>query len=381
MARVRLVDVVKRFGKTIAVDHINLDIKDGEFFALLGPSGSGKSTTLRLIAGLEVPDEGEIWIDDKLVNNVHPKHRDVAMVFQNYALYPHLKVFDNIAFPLIARKKELGLTKEDIKKRVIEVAKMLNIVDLLDRYPNQLSGGQQQRVALARALVRRPKVWLLDEPLSNLDAKLRLMMRVELKKLQKELGITTIYVTHDQIEAMSMADRIAVMDRGKILQVGTPYELYYKPANTFVATFIGTPPMNLINCVFRELSEPVKLFNKQEKTKYVLEYHTIRIPIPETIGNEIKKKGYGPEIILGIRPEFMRLSKEPPAGKEGIIKTRVIVVEPLGSEIIVTIKINDDLLRVKMPPGVSFRMNEEVYLDIDWDKIILFDGKTGKSII
>lgn len=241
MARVKLEKVVKRYGRVVAVDHVDLNIVDGEFFSLLGPSGCGKTTTLRLIAGLEFPDEGFIYIDDKVVNNVHPKDRDVAMVFQNYALYPHMTVFENIAFPLESRRKALGLSKEEIRKRVLETARFLGIEELLERYPSQLSGGQQQRVALARALVRKPKVWLLDEPLSNLDAKLRVLMRGELKRLQKQLGITTIYVTHDQVEAMSMADRIAVMNKGRVAQVGSPDELYARPADTFVATFIGSP--------------------------------------------------------------------------------------------------------------------------------------------
>ncbi|MCC6041896.1 MAG: ABC transporter ATP-binding protein, partial [Desulfurococcaceae archaeon] len=216
MARVELRDVVKRFGKVVAVDHVSLKIDHGEFFTLLGPSGCGKTTTLRIIAGLEFPDEGDVLIDDKVVTNLHPKDRDVAMVFQNYALYPHMTVYENIAFPLEVRKKKLGLTNDEIRRRVIEVAKLLGIEDLLDRYPSQLSGGQQQRVALARAIIRKPKVWLLDEPLSNLDAKLRVLMRAELKKLQRQLGITTIYVTHDQVEAMSMSDRIAVMNKGRV---------------------------------------------------------------------------------------------------------------------------------------------------------------------
>jgi ABC-type sugar transport systems, ATPase components len=198
MARVELRDIVKRFGRVIAVDHVSLEIGEGEFFTLLGPSGCGKTTTLRIIAGLEFPDEGDVLIDGRVVTNLHPRDRDVAMVFQNYALYPHMTVFENIAFPLEARRRELGLTKEDIRRRVVEVTKFLGIEELLDRYPSQLSGGQQQRVALARALVRKPKVWLLDEPLSNLDAKLRVLMRGELKKLQRALNITTIYVTHDQ---------------------------------------------------------------------------------------------------------------------------------------------------------------------------------------
>ncbi len=368
MARVRLVNVTKRFGKVVAVDHISFEVRDREFFALLGPSGCGKTTTLRLIAGLEIPDEGEIYIDDVLVNYVHPKDRDVAMVFQNYALYPHMTVFENIAFPLMVRKKELGLTREDIRKRVIEVAKLLGIEELLNRYPHQLSGGQQQRVALARALVRRPRVWLLDEPLSNLDAKLRMQMRAELKKLQKSLGITTIYVTHDQVEAMSMADRIAVMNEGKILQVGTPDDLYYKPSNTFVATFIGAPPMNLLHCELREEADGYYLYCPGFKKR-----------LDDEIAKFIVNQGYGPKLLLGIRPEFIKISrtKESPEA----IEAKVFVTEPLGSEVIVNVEIEGELLKIRAPPGSRYEMGETVYITIDWSKIVLFDEKTQKAIV
>ncbi|MET1160655.1 MAG: ABC transporter ATP-binding protein [Thermoprotei archaeon] len=368
MARVKLVNVTKRFKNVVAVDRINLDIRDGEFFALLGPSGSGKTTTLRLIAGLEIPDEGEIYIDDELVNYVHPKKRNVAMVFQNYALYPHMTVYDNIAFPLEIRRKELGLSKEDIRKRVVEIARLLGIENLLDRYPSQLSGGQQQRVALARALVRRPKVWLLDEPLSNLDAKLRLQMRVELKKLQKQLGVTTVYVTHDQVEAMSMADRIAVMNEGKVMQIGTPEELYFKPSNTFVATFIGAPAMNLIPCNMIESSE-----------NYQLECPGIKRVLDSKIAKYIIEKGYGPSLLLGIRPEFIKVYKA--MEKPDLIKAKVVVEEPLGSEVIVTIDLEGELIKAKAPPGTRYGMGKDVYIEVDWDKILLFDKKTGKAIV
>ncbi len=385
MARVRLVDVVKRFGKTIAVDHVSLDIRDGEFFALLGPSGSGKTTTLRLIAGLEVPDEGEIYIDDRLVNHVHPKDRDIAMVFQNYALYPHMTVYENIAFPLIARRRELGLSKEDIRKRVVEIARMLGIEELLNRYPSQLSGGQQQRVALARALVRKPKVWLLDEPLSNLDAKLRLLMRAELKKLQRELGVTTIYVTHDQVEALSMADRIAVMDKGRVQQVGTPHELYYRPANTFVATFIGSPPMNLIECRLIELDKEEVYsrgygFEGRESTNYILECPGFRVAVSRKIASVIREQSSGNELLLGVRPDFMKIHMAKPPWDD-IASANVVVVEPLGSENIVTAKIDDTLVKIKTPPDTRLEMGVEIYVEIDWSKALLFDKKTGKLIV
>jgi len=366
LAKVRLVNVVKRFGNVIAVDNVSLDIRDGEFFCLLGPSGSGKTTILRLIAGLEFPDEGDIYIDDELVNNIHPKDRDVAMVFQNYALYPHMTVYENIAFPLIARKKQLKLSNDEIRKRVIEVADMLGISHLLNRKPSQLSGGEQQRVALARALVRQPKVFLMDEPLSNLDAKLRLLMRTELKRLQKKLGITTIYVTHDQAEAMSMADRIAVLNKGRVQQVGTPDELYNKPSNVFVAGFIGVPPMNMIPCRI-----------DQRDRKPVIVCEGFERVIDEDVYREIESHGYGPEILLGIRPEHLSISRE---AVPGSIPVEVLIAESLGSETIVNVKLVNTIVKVKAPPNAKYNMGERVYLVVDWNRMLLFDAKTEKLI-
>jgi len=391
MAKVELRNVVKRFGKVVAVDHASINIGDKEFFSLLGPSGCGKTTLLRIIAGLEFPDEGDVLIDDKVVTHLPPKDRDVAMVFQNYALYPHMKVFDNIAFPLVVRRKELKLTRDEIRKRVIEVAKLLNIEELLNRYPSQLSGGEQQRVALARALVRRPKVWLLDEPLSNLDAKLRVIMRSELKKLQKTLGITTIYVTHDQVEAMSMADRIAVMSKGKVLQVGTPDELYYRPANTFVATFIGAPPMNLIPCTLEEYSSeytykvPVEyngsiIGEGVISTRFKLNCAgVLEIPVAPKYGDLLVKSGR--DVFLGIRPEHIELAKTSPEHMIGVIKSRVEVTEPLGSETIVTILIGSEPLKVRAHPDMKLLPGEEVYLKLDLKKALIFDKKTGKLVV
>jgi len=393
VARVELRNVVKRFGKVVAVDHVNLTVERGEFFVLLGPSGCGKTTLLRLIAGLEIPDEGEILIDGKVVNDLHPRDRDVAMVFQNYALYPHMTVYENISFPLIARRKQIGLTKEEIRKRVLEIARFLGIEDLLDRYPSQLSGGQQQRVALARALVRRPKVWLLDEPLSNLDAKLRVYMRSELKKIQKQLGITTIYVTHDQVEAMSMADRIAVMNRGRVLQVGTPDELYNKPIDTFVATFIGSPPMNLIPCVLEESAEkeysiPSEYENSligasgKVVTRYFIKCpEDFTIPISPHMYEKILGSVSGTKVFLGVRPEHMHAYKSRPEQTLGIFRSRVEVVEPLGSETILNIRVGEELIKVKQPPDTVFSIGDEVYVYVDLRKALLFDGETGKLVI
>ncbi|RLF04888.1 MAG: sugar ABC transporter ATP-binding protein [Thermoprotei archaeon] len=364
MARVVLKNVTKKFGRIIAVNKINLQVNDGEFMVLLGPSGCGKTTTLRLIAGLEYPDEGEIYIGDKLVNDVPPKDRDVAMVFQSYALYPHMKVYDNIAFPLKLRK----LPKREIDRKVREVAKLLQISDLLDRKPAQLSGGQQQRVALARAIVREPKVFLMDEPLSNLDAKLRVYMRAELKKLQKELKITTIYVTHDQVEAMTMADRIAVMNNGEIQQVGTPMEIYEKPKNLFVAGFIGSPPMNFMDGT---------LLVKGDEA--VVEVDDLVIKLPKALAGLFKGFPVETKVILGIRPKDVIVSKAPLKGQVNV-QAEVYVVEPLGSETIVNFKVGDRILKAKTTK-VDVMPGDEVYVSFAPDKLYIFDKKTGKSLL
>jgi len=391
MAKVELRGIVKKFGRVVAVDHVNLNINDKEFFSLLGPSGCGKTTVLRIIAGLEFPDEGDVLIDDKVVTHLPPKYRDVAMVFQNYALYPHMSVFDNIAFPLNVKKRELKLTREDIRKRVVEVARLLNIEELLKRYPSQLSGGEQQRVALARALVRRPRVWLLDEPLSNLDAKLRVAMRSELKKLQKTLGITTVYVTHDQVEAMSMADRIAVMNKGRILQVGSPDELYYKPLDTFVATFIGSPPMNLIPCTLEEYSYkytykvPVEYSGSiigegEVSTHFNLKcVDVVEIPIAPEYAKLLVKSGR--EFFLGIRPEHIEITKTKPDLELGVIRSKIEVVEPLGSEVIATILLGTESIKIRTHPEMKLTPGDEVYLKLNLKRALVFDKKTGKLVV
>ncbi len=365
MANVKLVEVTKRFGDVVAVERISFEVNDGEFFALLGPSGCGKTTTLRIIAGLETPDEGEVYIDGVLVNDIHSKDRNVAMVFQNYALYPHMTVYENIAFPLLVRKRELKLSKDEITKRVKDVAKLLQIEELLDRYPRQLSGGQQQRVALARALVRKPKVWLLDEPLSNLDAKLRHTMRAELRKLQKDLGITAIYVTHDQIEALSMADRVAVLNKGRILQIGTPSELYSKPKDVFVATFIGSPAMNLIPCEFREENGVIRGPNFSKK-------------LDKELSEMLSENLTSNECILGIRPEHAKVSKARVSDES--IPAKVLISETLGSEQVVLLSIDGTEMQLKAPAEVKFDLGEPVYISIDWSKAVIFDAKTKKAV-
>lgn len=364
MARVRICKLTKKFGKVIAVKSLNLDIADREFLVLLGPSGCGKTTTLRCIAGLEHPDEGEIYIGDALVNDVPPKDRDIAMVFQSYALYPHMTVFDNIAFPLKMRK----VPKDEIVERVKRTAEFLKISHLLNRRPAQLSGGEAQRVALGRAIVREPKVFLMDEPLSNLDAKLRVYMRAELKRLQRELKTTTIYVTHDQVEAMSMADRVAIMSGGVLQQVGTPEEIYSNPRNIFVAGFIGSPPMNFIDCTFIEREEGA-----------FLEASTFTLPIPDTVRDAIKERATGPELVLGVRPEDIKLyRKQTPSAN---ISGQVYVVEPLGSELIYDLKIEDSLVKAKAPSDFKVEMGEKIWLSFSIEKIHIFDKRTEETII
>ncbi len=374
MAKVVLKNLTKIFeGKVRAVDNVNLEVKDGEFMILLGPSGSGKTTLLRLIAGLEIPTSGKIYIGDKLVacpeENVFvlPKDRDVAMVFQNYALYPHMKVYDNIAFPLKVRK----LPKHEIDKRVREVARKLQIEDLLDRYPRQLSGGQQQRVALARALVRNPKVFLFDEPLSNLDAKLRIMARAFLKKLQKELGVTAIYVTHDQAEAMAMADRIAIINEGKLQQVGDPWEVYSRPRNKFVAGFIGAPPMNLFDASLESKGEQIAIVKSG-----------FEILLPKDLSRMLQSYA-GKEVYVGIRPGELRVSKKKDlfTGRDITIKGIVVVSEPAGDRQYVLLDINGINLKGVADIKEPLKIGDQVFIGFDPYSIYLFDKKTEISII
>ena len=361
MSTVRLENITKIFPpNVVAVNNANFKVEKGEFFVLLGPSGCGKTTTLRIIAGLEKPTSGRVYIDEQDVTDLPPRLRDVAMVFQTWALYPHMTVYENIAFPLKLRK----LPKDEIDRKVKEVAKLLRIEDLLDRYPKQLSGGQQQRVALARALVRNPRVWLMDEPLSNLDALLRVYMRAELKRLQKELGITTIYVTHDQVEAMSMSDRIVVMNEGKIQQIGTPEEIYRKPSNMFVASFIGTPPMNLIRCVYRE-------------DLNALDCPGFRYPLPIEWQEALSART-SDEIVLGVRPEDVEVVEE----GEPHLRAKVLVVEPLGKDVVITLALSEDVsIKLVTKPGTGVSMNSVVGLRLPRDKVHIFDAKTGKALI
>jgi multiple sugar transport system ATP-binding protein len=340
---VRLENVWKNFGSTQVLKGIDLEINDGEFMILLGPSGSGKTTALRTIAGLEIQDKGHIWIGDKVVDELTPRERNIAMVFQNYALYPHKTVFENIEMPLKAQK----MKRNDINTRIEEIAKTLEITALLDRYPRQLSGGQQQRVALARALVRRPSAFLLDEPLSNLDAKLRVSARSFLKSLQKELGITTIYVTHDQAEAMAMADRIALISDGIIQQVSDPEDVYFYPNNTFVASFLGSPSINFFD---GELSKGnLKFLNT-----------AVDLGIDEQ---------YSGQVAVGLRPEDISIAKSG-------IPSKVMVVEPLGHEYIITLKSESVSYKARIFGNLSVSMGEDIYVSFDPGKLLIFvDGK------
>lgn len=359
LSRISLKHLTKKFGQVTAVDHVDLEVKDSEFVVLLGPSGCGKTTTLRLIAGLESPTEGEILIDDEIVNDLPPQKRDLAMVFQSYALYPHMTIRDNIGIPLKIR----GVKKNDTDQKVLSVSKLLGIENLLERKPGQLSGGQRQRVALGRAIIRQPKAFLMDEPLSNLDAKLRLYMRVELKKLQKDIGITTIYVTHDQAEAMTMADTVALMNVGKIQQLSVPSELYSRPNNLFVASFIGSPPMNFVDCSF---------------TGHYLDAGEFKIRIGKDMCDILKKESKGSELTMGVRPEHVRVCKE--KTNENDIKGSVYIIEPLGSEAIVDVKVGENIIKARESPFFKAAIGEEIWVSFDMNQLHLFEKITGNIL-
>ncbi len=350
--RVTLYQLSKYFGPVKAVDGLDLEIAEGEFMALLGPSGCGKTTTLLTIAGFYQPTAGEVRFDGRVVNDLPPRKRKIGMVFQSYALYPHMRVLDNIAFPLKVQK----VPRRKWEERARKVAALLEIDDLLDRLPGQLSGGQQQRVALARALVKEPDLLLLDEPLSNLDAKLRISMRAELKRLQKDLKITTIFVTHDQIEAMTMADRIALLESGRLQQVGAPEELYNFPGNIFVAGFIGTPPMNFLEA-------------RLKGNELVGE--GFRLPLPK--GTHLPSTP-PPLVKIGVRPEDLVIG-------EGDVEGEVYVVEPLGRDVLVTLKVGPTMLKALAPPELPLKAGQQVKLDLAGGRLHLFDAETGQSLL
>lgn len=351
-------------GNVTAVKDFNLEIEDKEFVVFVGPSGCGKSTTLRMVAGLEEISKGELYIGDKLVNDVEPKDRDIAMVFQNYALYPQMTVRENMSYALKIAKTP----KDEIDKKVEEAAEILGIKDLLERKPKALSGGQRQRVALGRCIVRKPKVFLMDEPLSNLDAKLRVQTRSEITKLHEKLETTFIYVTHDQTEAMTMADKIVIMNNGEIQQIDTPQNVYFHPKNVFVAGFIGSPQINFIG---------IKLI--KEKDNYFAQMDGNKIPIVEKQGIELEKKGYiNKEIVLGIRPEHIYDETRSTAIK---IEGKVNFTETLGSEQYIYFDFNDKELLSKITNGNFVKRGDVVDLYIDPDKMHFFDKETGQNIL
>jgi len=356
LAELKVTNVTKEFGLTKAVDDVSFEARDGEFVVLLGPSGSGKTTILRMIAGLEQPTSGEIYIDGRIVNEESPRDRDIAMVFQNYALYPHMKIYDNIALPLRAR----GVTESEVEARVKETAELLQITRLLEKKPGKVSGGEQQRVAVARAVVRNPKVFLFDEPLSNLDAKLRVLARGFLKRLQKELKATTLYVTHDQAEAMTMADRIAVLNKGKIVQMDAPGEVYEDPGDQFVAGFVGSPPMNFIE---GELAP--------EGGGSVFSAGGLRVAL-DGLRAETQ------QVILGVRPEDVSVSDE---RVPGAMLARIYIAEPLGPLQYVTLDIDGLRLLAQVDPHYEAKLNREVFCRVDSNSTYFFERETGRRIL
>ncbi|HBL82053.1 MAG TPA: sugar ABC transporter ATP-binding protein [Clostridiales bacterium] len=369
MAGLNLKGIYKRYpGGVTAVGDFNLDIEDKEFIVLVGPSGCGKSTTLRMIAGLEDISEGELYIDDKLMNETPPKDRDIAMVFQNYALYPHMTVFDNMAFGLKLRK----MPKEQIKQRVTEAARILDIEHLLDRKPKALSGGQRQRVALGRAIVREPKVFLMDEPLSNLDAKLRGQMRAEINKLHKRLQTTFIYVTHDQTEAMTMGSRIVVMKDGIIQQIDSPQVLYDNPVNMFVGGFIGSPTMDFVDGTLEKKEDGVYFTFGKASVKF-----------PDGRASKIIDKGYiGKQVVMGVRSENIRdeevyLSSAPTS----VVDAHVEVTELMGSETLLHLTIEGASFIAKVDPRSTAKAGDDIKVAFDMNRVHLFDKETELAIL
>ena len=367
MARVVCRNLMKRFGDGLAVNDVNLEVAEGEFLVIVGPSGCGKTTTLRMIAGLETISDGEILIDDQVVNLVEPRHRDIAMVFQNYALYPHKKVFDNIAYPLQLRR----VAKNEIRQRVQETAKLLGIEHLLERRIRQLSGGERQRVALGRAIVRKPRLFLMDEPLSNLDAQLRIQMRREIIRLQRQLRITTIYVTHDQVEAMTMGDRIVVMRGGLVQQIGEPETIYHQPANLFVARFIGNPPMNQFDGVLETAGSGLQL-----RTGFGT------LALPATVREKLQRRaGMGAmPVVCGIRAEDITVntSGNPTANQiTGVID----LVEPLGSDVFASVALGKEMLLARARPDLGLQEGQSIGITLDPAKVHLFAPEGGANLV
>tara|TARA_B110001450_G_C17649556_1_gene492677 strand:+ start:1097 stop:2158 length:1062 start_codon:yes stop_codon:yes gene_type:complete len=353
MANVKINNVIKSYGATQVIHGVSADIEDGEFVVLVGPSGCGKSTLLRMLAGLEEISGGTISIGDRVVNDVLPKERDIAMVFQSYALYPHKTVYDNISFPLLMMKR----SKAEIEEKVRNAAEILDLTKYLKRYPKELSGGQRQRVAMGRAIVRDPQVFLFDEPLSNLDAKLRVAMRIEIKELHQRLGTTIVYVTHDQVEAMTMADKIVVMRDGRVEQIGSPLDLYDNPTNTFVAGFIGSPSMNFVHGKIAS-----------EGGSYIfLSDSGLKLPLPQTAAED------GQAVTYGVRPELVQIG-------DGGVEMEVVAVEPTGSETQIFARSGKDTIDALVRDRINARPGSKLGFMINPDDVHLFDRKTGQHI-
>ncbi|HEV2440577.1 MAG TPA: sn-glycerol-3-phosphate ABC transporter ATP-binding protein UgpC [bacterium] len=365
MAKVLLEHIIKQFGAVTAVNDVTLDIPDKQFTVLVGPSGCGKTTCLRLIAGLEEATSGNIYIGERVVNDVAPKDRDIAMVFQNYALYPHMSVYDNMAFGLRLRK----YARAEIDRRVKETAELLGIQMLLERKPKQLSGGQRQRVALGRAIVREPQVFLMDEPLSNLDAKLRVQTRAEIKKLHARLQTTTVYVTHDQVEAMTMGDRIVVMKDGLVQQVDSPMNLYDRPANLFVAGFIGSPAMNFLE---------TKLV--RQDGKLVVDGGVFKADVPAELTSSLAEWA-GKPVIFGIRPEDVSDRASASGGNGAVLKAQVDVHEPLGSDVILYLTAGQHSLVARVDAHTQARMGQGTEVVLNMKKMHVFNPETHAAII
>ena len=370
MATLKLVDITKKYGNVVALNRLNLEVKSEEFLVIFGPSGAGKTTLLKIIAGVEKPNEGQILFDERNLNSLPLEQRNIAMVFENYALYPHFTVFENLAFPLRSPRQNPRLSEKEIKARVAKIAEMLEIQDCLYRKPGQLSGGQRQRVALGRALVRRPSLYLLDEPIAHLDAKLRHRMRGELKKLQKDMKVTTIYATPDYLEALGMADRVVFLYQGEILQVGTPNEIYNRPSNVIVGTLVGDPPMNFFDCQL-----------KQIERKWVLEILGGRLLLPYELGANIAKKIHleaeGPDLIVGIRPNACKVENNL---AEGTLPGEVYVSEPLGANTILTLKTGNAIWKVKLEGLHQFQVGQNIWVRMPTEALHFFTKDTKQRI-
>jgi multiple sugar transport system ATP-binding protein len=366
MAKVELRSITKKFGKVTALDQVSINIKDGELFVLLGASGAGKSTTISIISGIETPDSGSVLVDGQDITKTFPQNRDIATAFESYALYPHFTVFQNLIFPLESPDRKKQTTRQERETRVKEVADMLNIGELLQRYPRELSGGQKQRVALGRTLVRRPKAYMLDEPISHLDAKLRHRMRSEIKKIQTDLGLTTLYATPDQLEALSMGDTVAVLNKGVIEQIGTPDEIYYTPVNLYVASFVGDPPMNIFTVDYQGDHAIVEC-----DTPYT-------VPIPPADQKMLAEKMGGCQLKIGLRPVDIRLTA--PDDPNATTRGEVVLLDTLGQTSIVTVRMKREEIKAKVSSDFLPELHSTIGLQMESQRFYYFDAATSLSI-